>query len=80
MRVNIDRDFDIACNKDIRNRISIAFNNLVAMLLHFGFSSDRFENLIKTKGEYAKSLFCTYIDEEVSKHITSLANHSRHEE
>ena len=24
---------------------------------------------------YAKSLFCTYIDEEVSKHITSLANH-----
>ena len=34
------------------------------------------ENLIKTTGEYAKSLFCTYIDEEVAKHITSLANHS----
>ena len=73
--MNIDRDFDISCNKDIRNQISIAFNNLVATLLCFGFSSDRIEDLIKNKGEYAKSLFCTYIDEEVSKHITSLANH-----
>lgn len=77
MRVNIDRDFDIACNKDIRNQISIAFNNMVATLLYYGFSSDRYEDLIINKGEHAKSLLCTYIDEEVSKHITSLANHSR---
>ena len=72
MKKNIDKDFDEICKKDIRNSISVAFNNIAQELSDLGFSDNEIERWLNTKGSQAKMLLCGYINEEIKKHITSI--------
>lgn len=72
MRKIIDKYFDEICKKDIRNSISVAFNNIAQELSDLGFSDNEIERWLNAKGNQAKSLLCSYIDEEIKKHITSI--------
>ena len=72
MKKIIDKYFDEICKKDIRNSISIAFNNIAQELSDLRITYNEIEQLLNAKGNQAKSLLCGYIDEEIKKHITSI--------
>ena len=67
MKKIIDKDFDEICKKDICNSLSIAFNSIAQELSDLRIADNEIEQFLNAKGTQAKSLLCTYIDEETKK-------------